>query len=322
MLLVRQKQTQQYRKESFTIYQHFYHCIDSGGQFSTEDLNRVNQAQLHNQYRERCHIPFCEEIIKLRRQFGLSATRMAEVLGFGVNVYRHYENGEIPSISNARLINLCQDPQNFLQLATISGALGEKEMRKLKARIREIQQQQTADPYWQALALSAAPGRNNGFVSTKPAVVKQMFSLLAAAGQIKLQQIPLLFLLVDLSHFRNHSKGLIGMIYHRNGNSINMHNFFGLLQWACQMGCCKISYDTQGQAGLLVGNHEIEEPLQENDLAGAIHKIILQQKENDIGRFWSNMLQQAPLQELEENSPVPYELAYEMNALDEWLIWQ
>ncbi len=42
---------------------------------------------------------------------GLSAARMAEVLGLGANTYRNYEQGEVPSESNARL--LAQNPEEF-----------------------------------------------------------------------------------------------------------------------------------------------------------------------------------------------------------------
>ncbi|HEY9259126.1 Panacea domain-containing protein, partial [Chitinophaga sp.] len=48
---------------------------------------------------------------------------MADIFGFGTNVYRHYESGEVPSISNARLIQLSKDPGEFRKLIFASNAL-------------------------------------------------------------------------------------------------------------------------------------------------------------------------------------------------------
>ena len=44
---------------------------------------------------------------------------MSRILGFGANQYRLYETGEMPSLSNARLILLVADEQNFRKLAEL-----------------------------------------------------------------------------------------------------------------------------------------------------------------------------------------------------------
>ena len=41
---------------------------------------------------------------------------MADILGFGTNQYRQYESGEIPSVSNGRLIMLAADPRDFIRM--------------------------------------------------------------------------------------------------------------------------------------------------------------------------------------------------------------
>jgi len=41
---------------------------------------------------------------------------MAEILGLGINVYRKYEAGEVPSVSNGRLIQMVKDPKEFRKL--------------------------------------------------------------------------------------------------------------------------------------------------------------------------------------------------------------
>lgn len=41
---------------------------------------------------------------------------MALILGFGEDQYRSYEEGEVPSLSNAKVINSLKDKRTFLSL--------------------------------------------------------------------------------------------------------------------------------------------------------------------------------------------------------------
>lgn len=89
--------------------------------------------QVYNQYRDKFNIPFPDEINNIRSKYGLSASKMSEILGFGVNSYRQYEAGEIPSVANAKLIQMVDDPQNFMEMTALCGTLDEK------ARVKYIQ---------------------------------------------------------------------------------------------------------------------------------------------------------------------------------------
>jgi len=77
--------------------------------FTTTELDDLNLNQLYNQYRAMHKLPFPDEIRRLRERYDLSATKMSDVLGFGPNSYRNYENGEVPNMSNSRLIQLVKD---------------------------------------------------------------------------------------------------------------------------------------------------------------------------------------------------------------------
>jgi putative zinc finger/helix-turn-helix YgiT family protein len=128
----------EFRKEKFEVVYHYYWCEDSGEKFEDEQLAQVNLSQVYNQYRKKYNLPFPEEITSLREQYGLSAAKMSEVLGFGINVYRNYENGEIPNSSNARLIQLAQDPREFKKLVDLSNALSEKDKERVNRVIEEL----------------------------------------------------------------------------------------------------------------------------------------------------------------------------------------
>lgn len=123
MKLTKERRSLDFRKETFEIVFHYYKCEDSGEQFTTTSLDEVNMNQVYNQYRDKFNIPFPDEIIGIRKKYGLSAAKMSEVLGFGVNSYRQYEAGEMPSVANAKLIQMISKPKNFIEMVELSANL-------------------------------------------------------------------------------------------------------------------------------------------------------------------------------------------------------
>ena len=136
MKLIMERRSMEFRKEIIEVIFHFYKCEDSGEQFTNTALDEVNMNQLYNQYREKFKIPFPDEIIRIRGKFGLSAAKMSEILGFGINSYRQYEAGEMPSIANAKLIQMVEDPERFLDMVALCGTLDEKSRNKYLQRAK------------------------------------------------------------------------------------------------------------------------------------------------------------------------------------------
>ncbi len=130
MKLTKERRLMEFRKEKFEIVFHYYKCEDSGEQFTTTTMDEVNMNQVYNQYRDKFNIPFPEEITKIRESYGLSASKMSEILGFGVNSYRQYEAGEMPSVANAKLIQMIDKPQSFINMVELCATLDEKTKEK------------------------------------------------------------------------------------------------------------------------------------------------------------------------------------------------
>lgn len=138
MTLVTEKRTMDFRKERFQIVFHYYKCEESGEQFTTTSLDEINLNQLYNQYRDKFNIPFPDEITGIRQKYGVSASKMAEILGFGTNSYRQYEAGEMPSVSNARLIQMISDPNKFIDLVSLCDSLDEKTKEKYTQKAKQL----------------------------------------------------------------------------------------------------------------------------------------------------------------------------------------
>jgi putative zinc finger/helix-turn-helix YgiT family protein len=121
-----------FRKEEFDVFEYYYICEKTKKEFTTPEATDLTLKHLYNQYREKNNILFPEQIKQLREQYKLSPVKMSEVLGFGENVYRQYEKGEIPSKSNAKTLNLIKHSKNFIELAEKSNIFSEYEINNLK----------------------------------------------------------------------------------------------------------------------------------------------------------------------------------------------
>ena len=125
--------TLMFRKETFHYIHQFYECQDSHERFTTSELDEVNLAQVYNQYRAKYGIPFPEDIKSIRQHYGLSATKMSEILGFGENQFRLYENGDMPSEANGKVLMSIMNPtifRNFIENAR--GQFSDNEFAKLE----------------------------------------------------------------------------------------------------------------------------------------------------------------------------------------------
>ena len=119
MTFCQETRTAKYRGETFTYTAHFYRCEESGECFTTTASDAEDMEQVFRQYRQKYGIPSPEEIRSIRMKYGISAALMSRILGLGANQYRLYEAGEMPSLSNARLIILVSDEKNFNRLTAL-----------------------------------------------------------------------------------------------------------------------------------------------------------------------------------------------------------
>lgn len=124
-----------FRKESFNVAYHFYLCEESGEQFTTTEIENLNMTQLYNQYRDKHNLPFPDGIRRIRSKYGLPATKMSVILGFGINSYRNYESSEVPGLANARLIQLADDPAKFKELVELNDQIDSEFKVRLLKRI-------------------------------------------------------------------------------------------------------------------------------------------------------------------------------------------
>ncbi len=227
--------TRDFRKASFKIWEHFYVCQDTGESFSTTELDALNQQQVYNLYRAQHLIPFPDEIKAIREKYGLSATKMSEVLDFGINSYRNYENGEIPSPANAKLIRLADDPSQFVRFLEEKRSLfSENTYAKIENRINQLLQTPKLNAVLEYLwNFHMEPNEYTGFV--KPSFTKVAHFVLFFAQHAKPLKTRLNKLLFygDFLNFKRSGFSISGCNYRAipyGPVPSHFHELFGILE--------------------------------------------------------------------------------------------
>lgn len=206
----------EFRKEQFEVQYHYYECVDTGEQFTTTDVDTLNVTQVHNKYREKYGIPFIDEIKNIREKYGLSATKMSEVLGLGVNVYRNYEGGEMPSVATGRLIRLAEDAQEFGKLLEMSrNALEPHEYERVRKKLEHAKDgwTQVEEMWKQWLFGNGFPNIHNGFRVLSLEKLGGMVCYFAKHNMPFTTALNKLMFYADFGHFKKYGQGISGVYY-------------------------------------------------------------------------------------------------------------
>lgn len=208
----------EFRKENFHVMFPFYRCEDTGEQFTDTETDGVWYAQVHNMYCQKYGIPFTDEIVEVRERYGISSSKMSLILGFGANQWRRYEQEEIPSVSNGRMIRSIMNPLVFKDMLESSRhLLTEKEYSKISDKVEcaisdaetlRIKQYET-----QRLFVS---GRNidNGFGQLSLERLKNvMLFVIGHVGEIFYTKMNKMLFYIDFVKYRETGSSLTGLSY-------------------------------------------------------------------------------------------------------------
>jgi putative zinc finger/helix-turn-helix YgiT family protein len=246
MLLAKEKRTLTFRKEEFEIVHHSYVCAESGESFTNSALDEININQLYNQYRVKYNIPFQEEIRRIREKYGLSALRMSEVLGMGANSYRNYEAGEIPNLSNARLIQLADDAEEFLKLLKISQVTDSKYLNKAEALVKSKTNNQPIRNIEQYLIDSTLPATETGYKTPDFKKITAMVVFFTESLQPWKTKMNKLLFYADFTHFSKTVFSISGARYQAIPLGPVPYNFQSIFEYLANKGIIEINYTQFG----------------------------------------------------------------------------
>lgn len=248
----------EFRGDSFKIPYTNFKCVDTEEEFTTNEIDTLNLALLHNAYREKHNIPFPNEILEIREKYGVSQTKMSEILGFGPNTYRNYENGDVPQLTNAKLISLAAKPTGFIELVNECDLLKDSYKEKY---IKKAESLKNAGPtITQFLFKVQEPCSLNGYM--KPSIEKfsDMISYLSEDTELYKVKLNKLLYYSDNLHFKNHGQSISGAAYQAIQKGPVPHRYGTLFEYGEEQGRFSIervqfeNYETEGEKFSPVNN--------------------------------------------------------------------
>lgn len=218
MRVVYEPDTWEMRGEKYPYVHIAFRDDENGEQFTTTESDIVCFEQVANQYREKHGIPYTDEIVALREKYGVSATKMALILGFGTNQYRLYEMGEVPSESNGKMIRGAMNPKVFLDLVNSSrNQLTEKEFARISAKVADVISSSRArrDEQWEAARLYRyGRGRMNGFAPQSTDRLRNLLLyVLGRMGETFQTKMNKVLFYIDFLSYRERGMAISGLAY-------------------------------------------------------------------------------------------------------------
>jgi uncharacterized phage-associated protein len=197
--------TVSFRKEEYS-YIHTGIIDKDGEMWTTTEMDEANIFQVYNQYRLKHGIPFPDEIIGIREHYGLSAAKMAQILGFGINQYRMYEDGEVPSVSNARTIIAAREKDMFMSFVDATKSeMGEQEYLRIKKKV------EAANGDYKS---ASQPSEYTGFRSLSlEKIANSVQLIISTIGTTFVTKMNKLLFYADFLHYKKHGYGITGISY-------------------------------------------------------------------------------------------------------------
>lgn len=214
-----------YEPEKMKFRGEEYDCIyisfrdDAEGEaYTTTESDTSWYNQVTNQYREKHGIPYQDEIIALRERYGLSAAKMSVILGFGANQYRLYEEGEVPSESNGKMIRSAMNPKVFLDLVKSSRhQLTDREYAKITARVEEVitqSEQWHSEVFVAERLFKCGRGLVNGFAPQSTSRLKNLLLyVLGQMGETFQTKMNKVLFYIDFLSYRERGMAISGLAY-------------------------------------------------------------------------------------------------------------
>jgi len=218
MRVVYVPETMTYRGEKYNCIYTSFRDDESGESFTTTESDGAWWNQVTNQYREKHGIPYQDEIISLRERYGVSAAKMSVILGFGTNQYRLYEQGEVPSVSNGRMIRSVMNPKVMLEMVEsskneMSKSEYDRIVNKVKAVIAESEAYKL-EQYETKRLFSVPRGADNGYAQiSKDRLKNILLYFIEKSNGVFFTKMNKLLFYTDFMAYRVTGKGMTGLAY-------------------------------------------------------------------------------------------------------------
>lgn len=204
-----------FRKEKFQYVHLYYQCEDTKERFTTTEIDELNLSQVYNQYRVKYGIPFPDEIKRIRQMYELSASKMSEILGFGDNQYRLYENGDMPSEANGKILSSIKEPSIFkVFVENAKNQFEVKDFEKILSKLKKAMEYEGPHIKEELIFDSYSRGVCNGYATQSYSKLKNiiLFFIEKCGNTFNTKMNKLLFY-TDFLSYKTYGYGMSGLAY-------------------------------------------------------------------------------------------------------------
>lgn len=114
-------------------------CMTCKSILFNEELDSKNLILAQNVYRNKHKLLTADEIIGIRKQYGLSQRSFAKLLDWGDKTIRRYEAGAVQSRAHNSLLLFLRNPENMYEyLRQNEVMLEDKQLNKLKEHLKDL----------------------------------------------------------------------------------------------------------------------------------------------------------------------------------------
>jgi len=218
MRVIYENDTWDFRGEEFPYVRIAFRDDENNEQFTTTESDTVCYEQVTNQYRAKYGIPYTDEIIAVRQRYGISATKMSLILGIGVNQYRLYEQGEVPNVSNGRMIRSIMNPKVMLEMVESSkNEMSQSDYDKITGKVKAIIADSEAYKmklYETQRIFTTPRSADNGYAQTSLDRLKNiLLYIINKCDEVWCTKMNKLLFYVDFLSYRERGMAMTGLSY-------------------------------------------------------------------------------------------------------------
>ena len=204
-----------FRKEKFQYIHLCYVCEDTQERFTTTEIDEINLSQVYNQYRIKYGIPFADDIKQIRQMYELPASSMSEILGFGDNQYRLYENGNMPSEANGKILSSIKEPSIFkVFVENAKNQFDAKEYEKILFKLKRSMEIEQSNLQEQFIFDTYSRGIYNGYAAQSYSKLKNiMLYFIEKFGAVYNTKMNKLLFYTDFMFYKTYGFGMSGLAY-------------------------------------------------------------------------------------------------------------
>lgn len=212
------KKTEEFmvRGESINVEVSFFQCMDCKEEFINPSDASCGLKEAYREYRQLHNIMQPEEILELRKRYGLTQSELCKILGWGGATLSRYENGALQDKAHEKTLSLIKEPHNLLKLIENNpNALTEKKGLHLISELKEAEKDTLSlERIFEENFGNYEPDKLSGYKKQDLEKFYNMILYFARGGIVKTVLNKLLFY-SDFKHFKEYITSITGTRYAR-----------------------------------------------------------------------------------------------------------